>query len=436
MMVLGGLAGNAAAYIDPGTGSMLFTLVIGLLSAGYFFMRKLVIRMKFAASGGGKARQSERMSYVIFSDDKRYWNVFKPVCDEFERRGIDVAYWTASADDPALEESYEHVSCEFVGEGNKGFARLNMMAADVCLATTPGLGVYQWKRSKEVSTYVHVLHSVDTAAGYRMFGLDYYDAVLLPGAFMEDEIRALEEMRGIARKDVAVVGCTYLDSMAARAKEESHELGSDERTVLLAPSWGSSAILSVYGERIIRALVETGYHVIVRPHPQSMTSEREMMDRLMAAYPAGSGVEWNFDTDNFAVLSRTDMMITDFSGIIYDYALVFDRPVIYAEGSFDPAEYDAAWFDEPLRKFEHFPLMGIPLKEDQLDHMREVLDSAADDERLARGRAAVRDEVWQHRGQSASRIVDYLVSIGSQPAGEARSRREGRSGLDDGGRSA
>ncbi|MEE1159085.1 MAG: hypothetical protein UHS51_06650, partial [Atopobiaceae bacterium] len=61
-----------ASYIDPGTGSMLFTLVIGLLSAGYFVLRSLIVKLKFIASGGRAAsRSSERMDYVIFSDHKR-----------------------------------------------------------------------------------------------------------------------------------------------------------------------------------------------------------------------------------------------------------------------------------------------------------------------------------------------------------------------------
>ena len=30
----------------------------------------------------------------------------------------------ASKDDPALSEKYEHVKCEFIGEGNKAFAEL------------------------------------------------------------------------------------------------------------------------------------------------------------------------------------------------------------------------------------------------------------------------------------------------------------------------
>ena len=94
----------------------------------------------------------------------------------------------------------------------------------------------------------------------------------------------------------------------------------------------------------------------------------------------------------------------------YDFALIFDRPVIYAEGRFDSDEYDAAWLDHPLRKFEHYRMMGLPLTDDMLSNIRDVIDEALVDQTLAEGRRQVREEVWQHRGEAAVRIVDYLMA--------------------------
>lgn len=399
-----------AHYIDPGTGSMLFTLFIGIVTTAYFFVRQLIIKLKFSA-GGGRAKDLKgqgKLPYVIFAESKRYWNVFKPICDEFERRGVDVAYWTTSSDDPSLSEPYQHVHAEFIGEENKAFARLNMLSARVCLATTPGLDVYQWKRSPEVDWYVHTLHAVGSAAGYRMFGIDYYDAMLLSGSFQVDEVRELERKRKLPAKQCELVGCTYLDALAERLAREG-TVTKDTTTVLLAPSWGSAAILSVYGERIIEALVATGFEVIIRPHPQSMVSEREMIDALMARFPEGERLSWNFDNDNFDALNRADVMISDFSGVVFDYALVFDKPIIYTESRFDADPYDASWLDEPLWKFSVYPTLGIPLAEGQFPRMREVIEQAIADEGLRAGRERAREQVWVHRGDSARLTVDYLV---------------------------
>ena len=70
-------------YIDPGTGSMLFTLFIGIATAVVFGARSLFIKLKFIfAKDKTNAIEKNKIQYVIFSDHKRYWNVFKPIVEK------------------------------------------------------------------------------------------------------------------------------------------------------------------------------------------------------------------------------------------------------------------------------------------------------------------------------------------------------------------
>ena len=399
-------------YIDPGTGSMLFAIFIGIITSGIFLVKKSLLKLKFLLYGGKTEVSKERYPYVIFSDSKRYWNVFKPICDEFEKRGEKLEYLTASPDDPALLESYKYVNCRFIGENNKAYARLNMLDAGILLSTTPGLDVYQWKRSKNVAWYAHVFHAVDEGLGYRMFGMDYYDAILLTGAFQEKYIRKLEELRKLPEKEMVIVGSTYMDALKEKLEKNPIVLQEDRRnkTILLAPSWGNSGILSKYGEKIIKALCDTGYHIIVRPHPQSLVSEKSLLDGLVKTFANVSNLEWNYDNDNFEALKKADVMITDFSGIIFDYALVFGKPVMYADTSFDKAPYDAAWVDEPLWRFEVLKELGVPLKQEDFPNMKECIDGLIGEEKFNTAREKVRNEAWQCNGESAKRIVDYILN--------------------------
>ena len=398
-------------YIDPGTGSMLFTILLGVIGSGMFFMKKLVMKIKFRLSGGKADVSADTLPYVMFCESGNYWTTFKPICDEFEKRGINVSYWTASKDDPALEQSYEHVKCEFIGAGNVAFAKLNTMNADICLATTPGLDVYQWKRSKNTRYYVHVMHSTATTLLYRMFGMDYYDAILTTGDFQIEEIRELEKERNDLKKEVVTVGSLYLDGMKDRLDKENdvEDVLSDTRTVLLAPSWGDAAMLKLYGERIINALIKTGYRIIVRPHPQSMKSEKHLMDKLIKEFPQSDVFIWDFEPDNFNTLRRSDIMITDFSSVMLDFALVFDRPVIYAEYKLDKAAYDACWIDHPLWQEETFPKLGMPLKEEDFDKLKNIIDTTISNDEYAAARAKAREEAWMYMGESAKRTVDFLT---------------------------
>lgn len=395
-------------YIDPGTGSMLFAILIGIFGALSYLLKDWMVKLRFILSGGKKVEtNADRIPLVIFSDSKRYWNVFEPVCRELNQRGIDTVYMTASPDDPVLTCPYEHIKGEFVGENNKAFARLNFLNANLVLSTTPGLDVYQWKRSKKVQYYVHMLHAASEVVTYRMFGVDYYDGLMLSGDYQIRDTRALEAKRNLPAKDIVTIGVPYLDEMSARLQADV-PMGPHERTVLLAPSWGPSAILQKYGAKMIEKLLETGYHIIIRPHPQSFTSEKALMDELMEKFPNSDQLEWNRDNDNYDVLKRSDLLISDFSGVIFDFSLVHNKPVIYADTEFDKSPYDAWWLDTPLWTFTALPRIGQKLTPASLDSLKEIIDDCLTNPKYAEGIREVRAETWAYEGQGAKRAVDFL----------------------------
>lgn len=395
-------------YIDPGTGSMLFTILIGVIGAGIYSLRMLWIKFRFMLSGGKAEISNQKIPFVIFSDDKRYWSIFAPICRELDKRGKNVLYMTASPDDPALNNPYPHIKAEFIGSDNKAYTRLNFLNASIVLSTTPGLDVYQWKRARDTQFYIHIPHAASEIILYRMFGIDYYDAVLLSGDYQARDIRNLEQLRELPPKELVKVGVPYMDEMAARL-DRAGPAPEHPRTVLLAPSWGSSAILSVYGGQIIDVLLKTGYHVIVRPHPQSFKSETEMIDRLMEQYPNSEQLEWNRDTDNFEVLHRSDILISDFSGVIFDFTLVYDKPVIYTDPKFDVSLYDAWWLDTPLWTISALPRLGQQLTADNMEHLKELIDTCLSDAQYAEGRRQVKEETWAYAGEGAVRTADYLL---------------------------
>ena len=398
-------------YIDPGTGSMLFTILVGLLGAGFYASKKLLIKLKFIFSGGAKEKANKNIiPFVIFSDSKRYWNIFESICDEFERRGKTLVYMTASPDDPALEKNYNFVKCQFIGEGNKAFVKLNMLKADIVISTTPGLDVYQWKRSPDVKYYVHISHGVGDVTIYRMFGLDYYDAVYVSGEYKIPQIRKLEQLRNLPEKELKVAGLIYLDALQQKLKSfPKEENKSNTTTVLLAPSWGPNSIFNKFGTKIFESLLKTGYHIIVRPHPQTYTSEAELLKELKEKYPESEQLEWNSDNDNFEVLRRSDILISDFSGVLFDFALVFDKPIIYTDTHFDKSVYDACWLDDELWVFKTLGKIGQKLTEEKFPVLKEMIDNGLKDTQYAQARENARNEGWAYRGEATKNTVDFLL---------------------------
>ena len=352
----------------------------------------------------------------------QYWNVFKPVCEEFEKRQIELTYYTSVEKDPCFEQNYKFIKPEFIGEGNMAFAKLNMLSAGIVLMTTPGLQVYQLKRSKNVKHYAHVLHAASDATMYRLFGIDYFDSILLSGEYQKSDIMILEKQRDIKEKELVVVGCPYLDTlkqkMEAVPAEENHPF-----TVLVSPSWGVSALLSKYGEKLLDPLVKTGWRIIVRPHPQSKKSEKEMLDRLTERYKSSENLIWDYERDNIYSMKKSDIMISDFSGIIYDYTFLCDKPVIYVNAELDLRPYDA--YDltgennernngKDIWQFTTLKKIGIELKQEQFDNIKKVIQQASDSQELAQLRKNAKAEAWMNEGKAGESITDFMISKTTQ----------------------
>jgi hypothetical protein len=397
-------------YIDPGTGSMLFSIFIGLAAALYFLFRTLFIKIKFIFSGGKNRYFSKnRYSYVIYNEGIQYWNIFKPIIAEFEERKIPLHYLTSAEQDPFFKERYEYITGEFIGTGNKAFTKLNFLEADICLMTTPGLEVYQLKRSKGVRHYAHILHDTGDATCYRLFGIDWFDSVFLTGEYQIADIRELEKLRGTRQKKLPVVGSAYLDVYNEKIKDLAV---NEERqfTILVSPSWGPGSLLHEFGEKLLDPLSATEWKVIIRPHPQSRKSEKEMLERLEEKYKDNPQFEWDYSPENITTLSKTDIMISDFSGIIFDFVFLFNKPVIYSNAFFNLEMYDASDLDHIPWRFEAVKKFAIELKKDDLEAISAIIQKARDDKIAAAARMDAKKTAWQYIGESGKRAVDYLVS--------------------------
>jgi hypothetical protein len=398
-------------YIDPGTGSALFSILIGAAATIYFLGRALIIKLKVVLSGGKAINTaSVEHPFVIYCEGKQYYNVFKPVLDEFENRKVGLLYLTSSQDDPVFDVTWNYVKADFIGEGNRAFAHLNMLHAGVCLMTTPGLDVYQLKRSKMVKQYSHILHMPSDATTYRLFGLDYFDSILLTGDYQAEDIKILERQRNIPEKKLITVGCSYLDVYAKKIKnllvEENHPF-----TVLVSPSWGASALLTRYGEKFLDPLAVSGWRVIIRPHPQSKKSENEMLERLQSRYKDSSNIQWDYERENIYSLKKADIMISDFSGIIFDYMFLFDRPVLYVSQDIDLRPYDADDLDHELWQFKAVKEAGIELREDDFPRLTEIIKNAGDSESLKLARKKAREAAWQYPGEAGKRVFEFMTEI-------------------------
>jgi len=403
-------------YIDPGTGSMLISVLLGAVATIYFFLRALAIKLKASfSSSKHKYSIDNAHPYVIYGENARYWNLFKPVADEFEKRQIPLLYLVPNEEDPIFNNPYTHVTPKVIGEDNKAYGYLRFASADFMLMTTPGLDIYQQlKKSKNVKHYSFLHHSATDATTYRLFNLDHFDSLLLNADYQIYYLRKLEKIRGQKPKELVTVGCPYLDVNASMLndleKEAGQPGGADHPfTVLLSPSWGPSGLLALYGEKLIGELSKTGWRIIVRPHPQSKISEKDMLDKLQSKYSGKSNILWDYEPNNIYSLSKSDIMISDFSGIVFDYILLFNRPVLYNNQKFDVRMYDAVQLDEEVWGFKTLRKAGVEIKEEMFGNIKDFIGDVVNDGSRAALLAEVKNEAWMYPGEAGKRIADFMI---------------------------
>jgi CDP-glycerol glycerophosphotransferase (TagB/SpsB family) len=288
---------------------------------------------------------------------------------------------------------------------------MNLIKADLVLSTTPSLDVFQWKRSKGVKYYVHLPHMANDITTYKMFGLDFYDAVLLSGQYQIDEIRRLEQLRGLPAKDLNLAGIPYMDKMLERLNgAEAKSADKKDPVVLLAPSWGNNGILTAYGAPFIENLIKTGYRIIIRPHPQSFKVETEIIDEIRKEKSSHENLYLDEDPDNFRALSTADLLISDFSSITFDFMFCFGKPVILTNTEYDLSPYDAYWSKKEHWLTKTVGELGYRIDVDKLSEIGELVDRLLKDEEKKRLREEYKKRLWTNQGSSAAAIADYLTS--------------------------
>jgi CDP-glycerol glycerophosphotransferase (TagB/SpsB family) len=252
---------------------------------------------------------------------------------------------------------------------------------------------------------------VTDATTYRLFGLDYYDSVFLTGEYQKKDIRRLEELRGTPRKELFVTGCAYLDVLSDHIGELPAEQGSRRKTVLVAPSWGANGILRRYGLKLLEPLAKSSWQVIIRPHPQSLVSEKDTLETLRRSLDGFDTVEWNFDAENLGALSRADVLVSDFSGVIFDYAFLFGRPVVYPRFDFDKRPYDLADIEDEAWIFRAIRELGEPMGEEDFGRLEELLEGISGKEEKKEAICRLKNEAYMYPGEAGKRVVDALLSI-------------------------
>ena len=407
--------GIALAYLDPGTGSMLLSAVIGIAATMFFMVKTFYYKATgiFYRLTGSAAPSSSKNAIVFYSEGRQYWNTFKPVLEAMDAMGEKALYLTSDKTDPGLNHTFTHVASRHIGTGNRAYAAMNMLEASVCVMTTPGLDVLQIRRSPGVAHYAHLVHSPTDTALYKLYSFDYFDSVLCSGEHQIRSLRVLEELRNTPKKELFQTGCPYMDVLADNLNALPPFSKTKDKTphVLLAPTWGRNGLLQRFGLDLLRPMAEAGFSLTIRPHPQSKTAEPELLETIAQALATYPNVAWDYETSALPAMLKSNVLVSDFSGIIFDYAFILERPVVTIAMTMDTRGMDAGDLPYPAWELTILPKLGASVAADAIHTLPEIIASFPPRETFAATMRQLRSEsLFNYRG-SGQVAAQQIISL-------------------------
>ena len=328
---------------------------------------------------------------VFYSEASGFYKYFQNIIEELLRRSnVTIHYITSDPDDQifALAEREPRLQPYYIGE-RRMITLFMKMDADIVCMTMPDMDTYQYKRSyvRRDIEYVYIFHGMFSGLiTLRKGALDHFDTLLTPTPGFEEEMRAWNRVNGLPDQKMVPCGYGVIDNMAAQydAMEKTEH---DPKTILIAPSWQEGNILDSCLQELCEPLLASGYDVTVRPHPQYIRRYPQKLERLMAACAGYDAGRFRFQTDfssNETVFS-SDLLVTDWSNIGYEYALATKKPVLFLN---TPRKIvNEAWTEEDVAKYAPD------------DKIRSVIGFAVDPADAREKGAEAVDYMMTHRGE-------------------------------------
>ncbi|MEI6418403.1 MAG: hypothetical protein WCO82_04985 [Sphingomonadales bacterium] len=342
----GDAAGVTLAYLDPISWLVTVQVLGGVGGWIWLRIRKGLRRIGLAVSGELTGHQVDRLTVedsalalseltararlVLVLEGPRDWPYLEPVVSRLATTpNLDL--WCISAGKvpiEGLERLGKPVRC-VEQPGQFGWQLLlARLAADVVITTLTDLGSSQFPKSPN-AVYCYVFHSsVSTHVAYAPGAFDGYDIVFCPGPTHATEIDLSDRLRGVEKRRILAAGYPFTDEILASSVAP---VPAPTGRALIAPSWTNDGIYPLVWGAAARALLDAGWKVMLRPHPETMKRSPAVLKDLQNAFAD----EPRFVLDDTAAAGLppgdADLMVSDWSGAAFEFALRPHRQVVFVD---------------------------------------------------------------------------------------------------------
>ena len=274
-------------------------------------------------------------SIVFYLENEYSFIYFQPIVEKLTQKyDMKICYITSSKTDPMLTCKDKNILPFYIGDG---IARSNFfinLKATVIVMTMPDLETFHIKRSKVYPVhYVYIFHSLtSTHYIYGKNAFDNFDTIFCTGNYQIIEIQERERKFNLGEKKLVKHGYGRLDTLINEVQSTSVRKNiSNNKVVLIAPSWGPNGLIETKGQEIVHILLDSGFNVILRPHPMTIKKSNKIIQKIEKEFKDNLNFKLETDIRNTESFFLCDCMISDWSGVAIEYAFAFEKPIFYVD---------------------------------------------------------------------------------------------------------
>jgi YidC/Oxa1 family membrane protein insertase len=279
-----------------------------------------------------KLSDDER-SVVFYAENIASMNHFRLLIDHLTKiMNLNICYVTSVKDDPIFSTINKNIFPFYIGDGTARTKFFLTLKAKILIMDMPDLETFHIKRSKMHNVhYIYIFHSMFSVHSYlRKGAIDNFDSIFCVGEHHEKEIRETERVYGLKQKNLLQYGFGRLDKLL-KEREDLKENRTDERLVIIAPSYGEKNLLEICGGKLIEILLKENFKVLLRPHYRILNDSKKLINSIKEKF----GKNKNFIFEESVIPSESfhnsKCLISDWSGISFEYAFVFEKPIIFID---------------------------------------------------------------------------------------------------------
>ena len=319
---------------------------------------------------------------VFYSESNGFYKYYKGIIEYLlKNTNITIHYITSDYNDKIfeLEKENSHVRAYYIAE-KKLITLMMKMDADVVVMTMPDLDNYHIKKSyirKDIE-YIYIPHGMDSLnMTMREKSMNNFDTIFVTDKYQKDEMEKTIKYYGLKNKTIFSWGYSLLDEMI-----EDYEKNNEKnkiKNVLIAPSWQKDNIVDLCLDDILEKLSGHDYNVVVRPHPQQVRHCGEKFEKLKNIYKDDDNVVIQTDFSSNNTVFNADLVITDWSGIAYEYAYTTKKPVLFINTPMKimNSNYEII-NDNPINVWSR-NIIGKSIELSELDKIDKVVDELLKD---------------------------------------------------------